>query len=101
MLLVAGAPGKASMPAPGNTAAFRATLWTNLEKLMDAVHAGCAQVQHLQKVLVKKRDPVTHVCFIDELAKAKVWRFFFFFFFVFTGRSSRISRTRAFSSRSS
>ena len=27
------------------------------------------QVQHLQKVLVKKRDPVTHVCFIDELAK--------------------------------
>ena len=30
------------------------------------------QVQHLQKVLIKKRDPVTHVCFIDELAKAKV-----------------------------
>ena len=27
------------------------------------------QVQHLQKVLVKKRDPVTHVCFIEELAK--------------------------------
>ena len=30
------------------------------------------QVQHLQKVLIKKRDPVTHVCFIDELAIAKV-----------------------------
>ena len=30
------------------------------------------QVHHLQKVLMKKRDPVTHVCFIDELAKAKV-----------------------------
>nr|KAG5691678.1 hypothetical protein BaRGS_014133 [Batillaria attramentaria] len=27
------------------------------------------QIQHLQKVLAKKRDPVTHVCFIDELAK--------------------------------
>lgn len=27
------------------------------------------QVQHLQKVLMKKRDPVTHVCFIDEIIK--------------------------------
>ena len=25
------------------------------------------QVQHLHKVLAKKRDPVTHVCFLDEL----------------------------------
>ena len=30
------------------------------------------QVQHLQKVLAKKRDPVTHVCFIDELAKVRI-----------------------------
>jgi len=30
---------------------------------MDHLH----QVQHLQKVLAKKRDPVTHVCFLDEL----------------------------------
>uniref|UniRef100_A0A8C7WG53 Component of oligomeric golgi complex 5 n=1 Tax=Oncorhynchus mykiss TaxID=8022 RepID=A0A8C7WG53_ONCMY len=26
-------------------------------------------VQHLQKVLTKKRDPVTHVCFISEIIK--------------------------------
>uniref|UniRef100_A0AAX7T167 Conserved oligomeric Golgi complex subunit 5 n=1 Tax=Astatotilapia calliptera TaxID=8154 RepID=A0AAX7T167_ASTCA len=60
-----GAPGRAVLPTPGNTAAFRAGLWTNLEKLMDQI---CA-VQHLQKVLMKKRDPVTHVCFIDEIIK--------------------------------
>ncbi len=30
------------------------------------------QVQHLQKVLAKKRDPVTHVCFMDELAKVRL-----------------------------
>lgn len=24
-------------------------------------------MQHLQKVLAKKRDPVTHVCFLEEL----------------------------------
>ncbi|XP_055958266.1 conserved oligomeric Golgi complex subunit 5 [Patella vulgata] len=57
------------MPTPGNTAAFRAMLWTNMEKLMDNIYASCAQIQHLQKVLVKKRDPVTHICFIEELAK--------------------------------
>ncbi|KAI7792095.1 conserved oligomeric Golgi complex subunit 5 [Triplophysa rosa] len=64
-----GAPGRAVMPTPGNTAAFRAALWTNLEKLMDQICAACGQVQHLQKVLTKKRDPVTHVCFIDDIIK--------------------------------
>ncbi|KAH9496319.1 Conserved oligomeric Golgi complex subunit [Bulinus truncatus] len=65
------APGRAAMPAPGNTAALRANMWTNMEKLMDNIYSACVQVQHLQKVLVKKRDPVSHVCFIDELAKHK------------------------------
>ncbi|PIK54910.1 putative conserved oligomeric Golgi complex subunit 5 [Apostichopus japonicus] len=64
-------PGRASMPAPGNTAAFRATLWTNLEKLMDQLYATCGQIHHLQKVLSKKRDPVTHVFFMEELYKEK------------------------------
>ncbi|XP_066489534.1 conserved oligomeric Golgi complex subunit 5 [Tiliqua scincoides] len=67
--VVRGGPGRAAMPTPGNTAAFRAALWTNMEKLMDQICAACVQVQHLQTVLSKKRDPVTHVCFIDELAK--------------------------------
>ncbi|CAF96768.1 unnamed protein product, partial [Tetraodon nigroviridis] len=66
-----GAPGRAVLPTPGNMAAFRAALWTNLEKLMDQICAACRQVrlQHLQKVLTKKRDPVTHVCFIDDIIK--------------------------------
>ncbi|KAM9704884.1 conserved oligomeric Golgi complex subunit 5 isoform 2-T2 [Menidia menidia] len=64
-----GAPGRAVLPTPGNTAAFRAALWTNMEKLMDQICAACRQVQHLQKVLMKKRDPVSHVCFIDEIIK--------------------------------
>ncbi|XP_072715729.1 conserved oligomeric Golgi complex subunit 5 isoform X2 [Ciconia boyciana] len=64
-----GGPGRAAMPTPGNTAAFRAALWTNMEKLMDQICAACGQVQHLQKVLTKKRDPVSHVCFIEEVVK--------------------------------
>ncbi|XP_014663844.1 PREDICTED: conserved oligomeric Golgi complex subunit 5-like [Priapulus caudatus] len=64
-----GGPGRAAMPTPGNTAAYRATLWTNMAKLMDNIYSTCSQVEHLQKVLEKKRDPVTHVCFVDELLK--------------------------------
>ncbi|XP_062850687.1 conserved oligomeric Golgi complex subunit 5 [Trichomycterus rosablanca] len=66
---IRGAPGRAVMPTPGSTATFRAALWTNLEKMMDQIYSACSQVQHLQKVLTKKRDPVTHVCFIDEFVK--------------------------------
>uniref|UniRef100_A0A8B9QZ12 Conserved oligomeric Golgi complex subunit 5 n=1 Tax=Anas platyrhynchos TaxID=8839 RepID=A0A8B9QZ12_ANAPL len=64
-----GGPGRAAMPTPGNTAAFRAALWTNMEKLMDQICAACGQVQHLQKLLTKKRDPISHVCFIEEIVK--------------------------------
>ncbi|CAH1787402.1 unnamed protein product, partial [Owenia fusiformis] len=63
-------PGRSTMPTTGNTAQFRATLWTNMERLMDSIYASCAQVDQLEKVLVKKRDPVTHVCFIQELHKS-------------------------------
>lgn len=42
---VAGGPGRAAMPMPGNTAAMRASLWTNMEKLMDSIYSACAQVQ--------------------------------------------------------
>ncbi|XP_048587951.1 conserved oligomeric Golgi complex subunit 5 isoform X2 [Nematostella vectensis] len=64
-----GGPGRASMPMPGNSALWRAALWTRMEKLMDVIFSACAQVYHLLKVLAKKRDPVTHVCFMEELIK--------------------------------
>ncbi|KAG8508487.1 Conserved oligomeric Golgi complex subunit 5, partial [Galemys pyrenaicus] len=67
---VRGGPGRSTMPTPGNTAAFRASLWTNMEKLVDHICTVCGQVQHLQKILTKKRDPVSHICFIEEIVKA-------------------------------
>ena len=39
-----GGPGRAAMPTPGNTATWRATLWTRMEKLMDAIYSKCGQV---------------------------------------------------------
>ena len=45
-----GGPGRAAMPSPGNTAALRANLWTNMEKLMDNIYSACAQVGRLSLV---------------------------------------------------
>uniref|UniRef100_UPI00359007C5 conserved oligomeric Golgi complex subunit 5 n=1 Tax=Myxine glutinosa TaxID=7769 RepID=UPI00359007C5 len=63
-----GGPGRASNSF-GSAVAFRASLWTNFECLMDEVFSSCLQVLQLQRVLLRKRDPVTHVCFAEELVK--------------------------------
>lgn len=49
VLLPVGAPGRAVMPTPGNTATFRAALWTSLEKMMDQICAACSQVEQQRK----------------------------------------------------
>nr|XP_037860765.1 conserved oligomeric Golgi complex subunit 5 [Chlorocebus sabaeus] len=82
---VRGGPGRSTMPTPGNTAALRASLWTNMEKLMDHIYAVCRQVQHLQKVLAKKRDPVSHICFIEEIVKVCLNEHIFISFLYKTG----------------
>lgn len=50
---------------------FGSDAGTSISQVLSTCYLAClfVQIQHLQKVLVKKRDPVTHVCFIEELAK--------------------------------
>jgi hypothetical protein len=57
------------MPSVGNTPQFRALLWTNIEKILDLLYNFVAQLYNLTRVLVKKKDPITHGTFIDELIK--------------------------------
>ena len=57
------------MPSIGNTPQFRALLWTNIEKILDLLYNYVAQLSNLTKVLSKKKDPITHGSFIDELVK--------------------------------
>ena len=40
-------------------------LWQRLGKSFEQFHRSAVTVWHLQRVLVKKRDPLTHVCFMD------------------------------------
>lgn len=61
-------PGKASGTAPSNKAAFRATLWTNLDQVLDVVNSTVSRFLQLQKLLAKKQDPNTHLPYISALA---------------------------------
>jgi len=63
-----GGPGKASMPGPGNMAAFRATLWSNIDSLLDSLHSHMVKMFHLQRLLCKKVDPMTHQPYISSLS---------------------------------
>ena len=55
------------MPTIGNTASWRATLWTRLEKLADNIERTYLKVQQLQLVLEKKRDPVSQLSLLDQI----------------------------------
>jgi len=61
-------PGKAAMPGPGNMAAFRATLWSNIDNLLDSLHSHMVKMFHLQRLLCKKVDPLTHQPYISALS---------------------------------
>lgn len=68
----AGGPGRAAMPTPGNTAAWRATLWTRMEQLMDSIYSACGQVQlHYftlcEQVFVHLDSQVCSISFISLL----------------------------------
>lgn len=46
---------------------LRANLWTRLERLMDHIQTSHAQVILLIMVLTKRRDPLTHLTFMEQL----------------------------------
>lgn len=60
-----GAATRADAPAPGTSAKWQEVLWQRLGKIFEQLHLSAVTVWHLQRVLVKKRDPLTHVCFMD------------------------------------
>lgn len=62
-------PGRTSMPAPGNAAVWRAGLWTRMEKLVNKTYGLCEKVYHLEKILAKKKDPVSHVYFLENFSE--------------------------------
>jgi hypothetical protein len=65
-----GGPGGArglTLPQPGAAGSWQERLWAGLKGVADVFVAGGAAVWHLQRVAAKKRDPLSHVLFLDEL----------------------------------
>lgn len=60
------APGRSTMPVIGSMSQFRATLWSNIEKLMDTLYDTCLQIVQMQKILIKKKDLLTNSFYIDN-----------------------------------
>lgn len=66
-------PGRSTMPTAGSMGQLRAQLWTNVEKLMDAMYDQCAQVLQLQLILEKKKDLVSNLLYLDEIDLAAIF----------------------------
>ncbi|MEW5299136.1 MAG: hypothetical protein WDW36_002180 [Sanguina aurantia] len=65
-----GGPGGArglSTPSPGASAAWQEKLWSGLREVSEQVLVATTAVWHLQRVVSRKKDPLTHVCFLDVL----------------------------------
>lgn len=48
----------------------RESLWQRMGTCLDQLHSIVVAVWHLQRVLAKKRDPISHVGFLDEVVQA-------------------------------
>jgi len=51
----------------GAAASWQDKLWSGLKELADGIVTSTTAVWHLQRVVAKKKDPLSHVCFLDAL----------------------------------
>nr|KAJ3421734.1 Conserved oligomeric Golgi complex subunit [Polyrhizophydium stewartii] len=59
----------ASAVATSNVAVWANILWTRTERLTDAIYADAVKLYLLGKVLARKRDPITHISFLDQVVE--------------------------------
>ncbi|CAN6451672.1 unnamed protein product [Victoria cruziana] len=64
-----GAVQRSGLPQIGGGGRAREGLWLRMGNCMDQLHSVVVAVWHLQRVLSKKRDPFTHILFLDEILK--------------------------------
>lgn len=59
-----------TLPQPGAAGSWQEKLWQGVRGMADTLVSGGVAVWHLQRVAAKKRDPVSHALFLDELTAA-------------------------------
>ncbi|XP_077231977.1 Golgi transport complex protein-like protein isoform X2 [Tasmannia lanceolata] len=62
-----GGVHRSGTPQIGGGSKAKEGLWQRINSCMDQLHLIVVAVWHLQRVLSKKRDPFTHVLFLDEV----------------------------------
>lgn len=62
-----GGVQRSGTPQIGGGGKAKEALWQRMNACMDQLHSIMVAVWHLQRVLSKKRDPFTHVLFLDEV----------------------------------
>ena len=50
--------------------ALQEVFWSRLAESADVLHSAAVAVWHLQRVLAKKRDPLSHELFLDIVLEA-------------------------------
>ncbi|GAX78041.1 hypothetical protein CEUSTIGMA_g5483.t1 [Chlamydomonas eustigma] len=51
------------------TTSWQEKLWSGVREALERLQSSAIAVWHLQRVIAKKKDPLTHVCFLDVLVK--------------------------------
>lgn len=58
-----------SLTGSAGPGGWQETLWSRIRDLASEIENSTVGIWHLQQVIAKKRDPVTHVCFGDVIAE--------------------------------
>jgi hypothetical protein len=65
--LGSGGIQRSSAPQGAGASKARESLWQRIGACMDQLHSIVVAAWHLQRVLSKKRDPISHIGFLDEV----------------------------------
>ncbi|CAM6070594.1 unnamed protein product [Sphagnum tenellum] len=68
--LGSGGIQRSGAPQGAGASKARESLWQRIGACMDQLHSIVVAAWHLQRVLSKKRDPISHIGFLDEVMQA-------------------------------
>ncbi|KAG0048568.1 Conserved oligomeric Golgi complex subunit [Gryganskiella cystojenkinii] len=57
-------------PSVGAAALWTSILWKRMERLVDEMYNGCVKIYLLERVLARKRDPLTQISFLEIVSNS-------------------------------
>lgn len=66
-------PAVGGQPPLGSEGAWKTTLWSRIDALLERLYRGAIQIWNLQRVLCKKRDALSHTRLIDVVLESPLF----------------------------